>query len=210
LADSQVLRTLRHLRYKRNPEYLKYDFDKLYSLKKEKKHLVKNITKENKDRIVEVNKQINSMLYIPEYVLITTQQSSHYKNIIKNGLIVNGKKYVRLLCGAGMARNNTVAFIEESYEEELKTMLKNGFDSNVIISPHKYNAYFALSSTATHTVSTPRFLLIPDCEIKMTKPVDFVTETFTDNPLHNKEKIESVFTELDFNLFDLVFNKHCG
>ena len=202
LADSQVLRTIRYIRYKNNNEGLQYSSELLKHLQGEKKRILKSKNKEEKQKISKIIKDINEILYIPEYILITVENLSDYRKMIRTGLNINGKKYVRLLCGAGMARNNTVAFVLEDIEVELKTMLKNGMDENILITENKYNAYFALSSTATHTVSTPKFLLISDCEIKMTKPVDFVTETFTDNPLHNKEKIESVFTELDFNLFD--------
>ena len=141
------------------------------------------------------------MLYIPEYILVAIEQDSHYKTMIKKGLFINGKKYVRLLCSAGMARNNTVAFVEESYEEELKRYLRNGV-KDVKITKNKYNAYFALASTATHILSTPKVLLIDDCEINMTKKIDWVQDTQTIDSLQNKQRIVTLDKELNFNLFD--------
>ena len=64
---------------------------------------------------------------------------------------------------------------------------------NIKITPAKYNAYYALSSSATYNVTTPRVLVVPDCEKKMVKTVDWVDEN---------ENIVRCDKELTFNLFD--------
>ena len=62
------------------------------------------------------------------------------------------------------------------------------------MTPHKFNAYYALSSTASHIVSTPKVLLIPDCEIEMKKKVDWVEDVNLEDKdeeerkLYNKQK----------------------
>ena len=221
LADSQALRTIRHIRYKRQRELgiepLEYSKEKLEYLISTKKRLLKQEPSNKEERvnignkIREISQKINEILYIPEYVLVKIESPEHYRVMIKKGLFIEHKdpitkerkrfKYVRLLCGAGMARNNTVAFIREDYEEELKKYLQNDM-SAVKITENKYNAYFALSSTATHTLSTPKVCLIPDCEIKMTKKIDWVQDTQTTDPLKNKERVITLDKELDFNLFD--------
>ena len=211
LADSQVLRTIRMIKYQRYKEedekLVEYDKDKLEALLKQKKSLLKTEpqTRAEKNalggKIKQISNKINDMLYIPEYILVTIEQDSHYRTMIRKGLFINGKKYVRLLCSAGMARNNTVAFIEESYEEELKKYLRNGV-KEVKITENKYNAYFALASTATHILSTPKVLLINDCEINMNKEIDWVQDTQTTDSLQNKQRIVTLDKELGFNLFD--------
>lgn len=221
LADSQALRTIREIRYSKQqdlgltPEY--FQQEKLEELIKLKKHLLKiepNSAKEriaNANQIRQIGKNINKMLYIPEYVLVKVEKPSHYRTMIRKGLFITQTdsvtqevkkfKYVRLLCGAGMARNNTVAFIREDYEKELKQRLQNGMHP-VQITPNKYNAYFALSSTATYQLSTPHCCLIDDCEINMTKRVNWVESTQSIDPLANKERILKINKELGFNLFD--------
>lgn len=211
LADSQVLRTIRMIKYKRLREqgeyFVEYNKEQLEYLLKQKKRLLKTEPQSRAEKnilgseIKQVNNKINDMLYIPEYILVTIEQDNHYRTIVRKGLFINGKKYVRLLCSAGMARNNTVAFIEESYEKELKEYLRNGV-KDVKITKNKYNAYFALASTATHILSTPKVLLIDDCEIKMNKKIDWVQDTQTIDPLQNKQRIITLDKELDFNLFD--------
>ena len=221
LADSQALRTIRYIRYKRQRELnikpLEYTKERLDYLISSKKRLLKQEPANKEERvnignkIREISQKINDILYIPEYILVKIESPEHYKLMIKKGLFITQVdpitkerkrfKYVRLLCGAGMARNNTVAFIREDYEEELKRHLRN--DMSIIkITENKFNAYFALSSTATHTLSTPKVCLIPDCEIDMTKKVDWVQDTQTTDPLQNKERIVTLDKELGFNLFD--------
>ena len=221
LADSQALRTIRHIRYERQRELgikpLEYSKEGLEYLISSKKRLLKQEPENTKERIHigeqirNISKKINDILYIPEYVLVKIESPAHYRAMIKKGLFITQIdpitkeqkrfKYVRLLCGAGMARNNTVAFIREDYEEELKQYLRNDM-TDVKITENKFNAYFALSSTATHTLSTPKVCLIPDCEVKMTKKVDWVQDTQTTDPLKNKERIITLDKELDFNFFD--------
>lgn len=229
LADSQALRTIRRIRYNRTTgsqsyvydenisfkdnylryqnfkDYLKNEQLEIQSLKKEKKKISKKeYTEENIKRLHWINKRLDEMLFIPEYLLVVIDQSSQYIKALKgeNKITINGYKYKRLLCGAGMARNNTVAFVREDIEEELKKCLQNDWNSNVLITENKYNAYFALSSTATYMVSEPNFAVIKDCEIKQFAKVDWVEKTGTIDSLENKDKIVPQNKELDFNLFD--------
>ena len=214
LADSQALRTIRKIRYSRDPDITRYDPEVLNDLKINKKRICRHkYSNESYEALKNINQSIDEMLYIPEYVIITIDKKKHYSNIIKNGLLINGYNYVRLLCGAGHARNNTVVFIRQDFEQEVKEHLRNGC-RDVKITENKYNAYFALSSTATYRIDdendrdiTPRALLIDDCEIAMTKMVDWVEEVKEFDPelpieLQNKHKINTQEKELLFNLFD--------
>lgn len=208
LADSQVLRSIRRIRYERYPESIKYDKEDLENLLKEKKYLIKSGKLQNSLKIRQITEQINDMLYVPEYVLVVMENLNHYRTMIKKGLFINGEKYVRLLASAGMCRVNTVCFVREDMYEELNKGLENNYDKSIKMTPHKFNAYYALSSTASHVVSTPKAVLVPDCEIKMTKKVDWVENVDLEDieekyrKLFNKERINSYDKELPFNLFD--------
>lgn len=215
LADSQALRTIREIRYERDFNAVKYDKEELLELKKNKKYLLRqHYTEKRCQQIKNISKRIDDMLFVPEYIIITIEKKSHYNYIIKNGVFINGYNYKRLLCGASHARNNTVVFVREDFEEEVKKRLRNGCRSDIKITENKYNAYFALSSTATYQINdechpelTPNVLLIDDCEINMTKTVDWVetVNSFSDDvpiELQNKNKIVTCEKELSFNLFD--------
>lgn len=204
LADNQALRTIRSIRYERNADILRYDPEELRKLYIEKRRLKKlPFTNDTKRKISIVNTKIDDMLFIPEYISVVIEKDAHYKKIIKDGLFINGYKYVRLMCSAGQARVNTVILIREDYEEEVKRRLKCGA-KEVKITKNKYNAYFALSSSSTYLIPKPNVFLVNDCEIKMTKTVDWISKIPPDekSPLSNNERVSTETKELEFNLFD--------
>ena len=191
LADNQVLRSIRKIKGST------LDFKIIDNLFNERKKIIRRKNSiENKNRIKEIDKDIDNLLFCPEYISIVVDKHSHYKKLIKKGLIVNGEKYIRLLCGAGNARNNTVFFINEKIYDELDTILKNGHNDDLKITEGKYNAYYALSNSSTYKVSEPRVCVVPDKEIKMTKRVDYIEE----QPIY--DNIYDMERELDFNLWD--------
>lgn len=190
LGDNQVLRSIRKIKNKDT------DFEFINSLFKERRKLTrKRKCLENKQRILQIDKDIDNLLFIPEYISVVIEKHSHYKHIIKHGLIVNGKKYVRLLCGAGNARRNTVFFVQEDIYDDLDKILRNGHKP-LKITESKYNAYYALSNSATYSVSEPRVCVVPDKEIQMKKKIDWVVESEPDDIIEEQEK------ELTFNLWD--------
>ena len=213
LADSQALRTIRKIRYERNPSAIQFNPIRLNELKMRKQSLTRRkFSPENQASIKYLNSQIDQMLYVPEYILIVIEKKSHYSHIIKHGLTINGYHYTRLLCGAGMARVNTVAFIREDFEQEVKQHLQNDWNPKTKITANKFNAYFALSSTATYQINddpslTPKVLVVDDCEIEMTKPVDWVAPVTSFDPdlpinLQNHEHVTTTQKTLPCNLFD--------
>lgn len=190
LGDNQVLRSIRRIKGK------VVDFDFINDLFKERRRLThRRKSIENKNKILKIDKDIDNLLFIPEYVSVVIEKHSHYKHMIKHGLFINGKKFVRLLCGAGNARRNTVFFVQEDIFEELDKILKNGHKP-LKITENKYNAYYALSNSATYSVSEPRVCVVPDKEIQMTKKVDWVTEHEPDDIIEEQER------EITFNLWD--------
>jgi len=204
LGDNQALRTIREIRYERNPDYIRYDADELARLYAEKRELKKQqFTDDVKRRISMINTKIDEMLFVPEYCSVVIDDIKHYRKIIKNGLYINNYKYVRLMCSAGQARVNTVILVREDYEEELKRRLKCGA-KEVKITKNKYNAYFALSSSSTYLIPKPRVLLVDDCEIEMEKRVDWVSKIPLEkkDTLSNNEMVTEEIKMLGFNLFD--------
>jgi hypothetical protein len=191
LADNQVLRSIRKI------TKIDIDFKIVDNLFLERKKIVRRKNSiQNKNRIKEIDKDIDNLLFCPEYISLVVNKHSHYKKIIKNGLIVNGEKYIRLLCGAGNARNNTVFFVNEKIYNELDNILCNGHNKDIKITESKYNAYYALSNSATYPVTEPRVCVIPDKEIKMSKRVDWIEEKTIYDEIYNIDK------ELNFNLWD--------
>jgi len=192
IGENQVIRTL--LSLKGVGEHK----EKLISLFTEKKKIKnRNASFENYMKLVSIDEEIDKILFVPEIVSVVMDKNSHYKSIIKNGFFINDRKFVRLLCGAGQSRRNTVFFIDSNYESQVKQILNNGRNPSVEISPAKFNAYFALAASATQTVSQPYFCVIPDCEIEREEEVEYIEEIDGGDDEVSIRKMK-----LPFNLFD--------
>jgi hypothetical protein len=160
LADNQILRSIRDIR-KRT-----IDYQKLERLFKErdirKRRNNKKNSKENSERIIQIQDKINRTMFIPDYITVVMEHPSHYKKLYNDGLIINGKLYKRFSCSAGQARVSTVMFCCVEILDELNRRLNNGRDLTEKIAPSKFNAYFGLSGSSTYLVSEPKFIVVKD------------------------------------------------
>ena len=189
LGESQLIRSLFKVLGKDSS--LNSVRDEMAILSPSKRARVRNIEK------------IDNLLFIPEIVSLTVDSKKDYREIIKNGFFVNGKKYVRLLCGAGHSRRNNVVFIQEDCELPLKKILNNDRNLETQIAPSKFNAYFALCSSATYDVSAPYFSVVKDAEIVRDNcKVEIVDESHADGNPYLDDLVYETEMSLQFNLFD--------
>lgn len=190
VGESQLIRSLFKLQGKIN--------DDLSPITDQLAYLTKN----NKQKIYNADK-IDELLFIPEIVSVVVDKKTDYRHIAKNGFFINGRKYVRLLCGAGHSRRNNVLFIQEELEKPLKKILNNGRNEDVAIAPSKFNAYFALCSSATYQVSSPEFAVVKDMEVVRDNcAVELVEERINDNSIYLDDTVRESNEEITFNLFD--------
>jgi len=163
---------------------------------------VQELSKSKRQRASNINR-IDLLLFVPEIVSVVVDKKSEYRHIAKNGFLINGKKYVRLLCGAGHARRNSALFIQEEFEKPLKELLNNDRNPEIQIAPSKFNAYFALCSSATYRVSEPEFAVVKDCEITRENcEVELVEEIDKIPNPYAGDKVYPTKMDLPFNLFD--------
>ena len=193
LADSQVLKTIRQLTNH------KVDLNKIEEWYNERDRIKNRAnSKENKERIRELQKNIYDMMYIPEYITVVINSDKHYDKFFNHGFIFNGNKYTRFSCSASQARVNTVVFIKDELKNQMKEILDNGRKKDKSIAPSKYNAYFGLYSSAIKEVTTPRFCIIPDFWETDKVIVDYIitTDDYSDDIVEERE------IEVEFNRFD--------
>lgn len=190
LADNECLRAIR--RITKHP----YSEERLAELLAQKRRIKRRKKSEwNRALMYDTNQEIISQLYIPEFVCVQTEKKSKYRRIGRKGFTLNGEKYVRLMCGAGHARTNRAMFVAKRIFKNLDIFLRCGCQDIDIIWA-KWNAYYALGSSATFQVSAPRVCVVPDKEIEMIKTVDFVT------PSKPQDEIERKEMPIKFNLWD--------
>lgn len=184
-------------------------------------------SKNNRDRIKELQRKIYNMMFIPQYITVSMENVKSYRDIYENGfsftidcgepiiktvknkdglnedIVVGYEKvtyhYKRLSCSASQARVSTVVFCEETILPELKRRLDNGRNmDDYKIAPSKYNAYFGLYSSAIKEVTKPRFCIIPDYSEVRPVDVDFVIE----QPEDQDDIVEERTVDVEFNMVD--------
>ena len=188
LGENELLRSVQRVLGK------PIDFELADRLELQKKQISKKRNSDrNRKEISRITDEIDLLTYVPEIVAIAFTDKRHYQNILDVGLHINGKKFVRLMSGAGAIRRNTVYFVEKEVYAPLMKILNNGRDESVPLNPAKFNAYFGLYSSAGHAVSTPRFAVIPDHECKRIATLNWVNGV---NDIEEKTK------EISMNSFD--------
>jgi hypothetical protein len=153
LGDNQVLRTLRKIKG------VGFSGEFLSILTEKKKTAVAA-----RFSTLEIDDEVNRLLFVPEVINVVFSNKSHYRHVIDNGFIVNGKKYIRLLGGAGMLRKNTVMFCDVGIATKMRSILDAHRDVSKEIVPAKFNAYYGLYSTAGLVVTFPRVCVVDDAE----------------------------------------------
>ncbi|MGG3890357.1 RNA dependent RNA polymerase [Metabacillus fastidiosus] len=191
--DSQLLRSIRDIKKKKINYKQLNDFKNQLECIKKQEH-----SDENAKKIDNLQRKIDSILFVPEIISIVMENKEHYRYLFRNGLRLNNKVYRRLTCSAGQARSSTVIFCETSVADKLDVIFDNGRDTKKELVPSKFNAYKGLATSATTVVSTPRFCLVPDYYSPTEVKVNFVKET----DLNKDDDIEvKTITEM-FNRFD--------
>lgn len=149
--------------------------------------------------------KIDAILFQPYIINVKVDKPRVYKKICQNGFIVNGKKYVRLLCGAGMGRRSTVSFCSEEIYDKLDEILRNGIILNEI-NIAKWNAYYGLYMSGMYDVSTPKVCVVDDCELEIVgNKVDFIVDDKKINPFGEEgdyRRIEERDYVFNANVFD--------
>ena len=183
LSDSQMLRTIREVVVSKTGDksrvldrvLLEEFYEELNKIKK------KRNSEENKAQIIEIKNKIIKMCFIPEYITIVMDDPSHYDYMFRNGVKINGVKYFRISTSAGQGRVSTVTFCSSEVLDAVNEILDNGRKKDIKFSPSKFNAYKGIYSSATKTVRTPRFCVVPDFESPDSFEVNWVTETTGEN-----------------------------
>ena len=108
-----------------------------------------------------------------------------FENLIKNGFLFNGEKYVFLSASAGQIRTKRSMFIKESVYNQISGRLMCGLTIDAInnaggINPNKYNAYLSLNNSATDVwedFDIDKSIVVDDFETNVPGQVDFVDDT---------------------------------
>ena len=107
-----------------------------------------------------------------------------FKNIVLDGFLYNGEKYIFLTASAGQIRTKRAMFIKESAYAEVKDRLTCGLDFDEInyaggVNPNKYLAYLALNNSATDVwedFDIDKAIVVDDFETDVLGLVDYISD----------------------------------
>lgn len=119
-----------------------------------------------------------------DLIIVKTCYFKVFRDIICNGFLLNGEKYVIYTASAGQIRTKRSVFIKESRLQECVSRLMCGLTVDHInkkggVNINKYLAYLALSNSATDPwpeFDIDRCIVVDDFETNVTGLVDFVDE----------------------------------
>lgn len=156
IADSQTLRFISDIK--------KYEVseNEVNNLKKQIKKL-RNLptSKENREKLKELYKQKNRMLFCEDYVYIVMDKIKDFDRCnSKKGFFINGIKYKRLVGTTGGIKNETIVYVSERIYDELRKRLENGRNTEIPLVPAKLEAYKSLSCSASMPVTNPKGVLV--------------------------------------------------
>jgi hypothetical protein len=107
-----------------------------------------------------------------------------FKNLVLDGFLYKGEKYIFLTASAGQIRQKKAVFIKESSYEKVKDRLTCGLDFEVInfhggVNPNKYLAYLALNNSATDVwedFDIDKSIVVDDFETSVPGLVDYISD----------------------------------
>lgn len=107
-----------------------------------------------------------------------------FQNLVRDGFLFKGEKYIFLTASAGQIRTKRAVFIKESAYEKIKMRLMCGLTVGDInkaggINPNKYLAYLALNNSATDVwveFDIDKTIVVEDFETLVEGEVDFIDD----------------------------------
>ena len=117
--------------------------------------------------------------------VVINRKSDFARATGKKGVIVNGINYRRFVGTTGGLKNNTLLFCNSEYVDKLNELCECKRNLKVKLVPAKYEAYKALTCSASQPICNPnRILVVKDCVTKY-----FADVIYLDDGAKEKNKI---------------------
>ena len=190
LADSQVLRWLDELNEIHDAD------EQARAVKREIARLRRESNSlQNRRQIRKLYEKLDAIQFKPDYMYLVID---HVKDYLRacNGFKINGMSYHRLLGTNGGVKNKTIVFIADRHGDEIRKRIDNGRNPQKELVPPKFEAYKALTCSASTPVPLPRGLLVvDDCETEFLSDVIYLSDEQDGEPV--EEYRSNVPVQLD-------------
>ena len=108
--------------------------------------------------------QLDHYQFKKDYCCVIIENKADYKKLYKDGFVINGIRFRRLLGTSGGIKLNTIVFINEKLLPEIRKRIANGRNMEKEFVPAKLEAYQALVCSSSIPVSMPKGVIcVPDC-----------------------------------------------
>ena len=178
LADSQQLRWLDELNGIEGAE------ERAREIRREIKRLRQEPASSGGSRAIQkLYAELNEVQFKPDYMCLIIDRVQDYRRACK-GFSINGIEYERLLGTNGGVKNSTIVFISKRHAKEIKRRVDNGRNLNKELVPAKFEAYKALTCSASTPVSLPHgILVVDDCETHFNSDIIYLNDEDADEPV---------------------------
>ena len=150
----------------------------------------------------EENPLIKKVDYSKYIMSVVIDDMSHFKRATSSkGIIVNGINYKRFVGTTGGLKNNTLLFVNSDYIDRLNERCECERDKSKPLVPAKYEAYKALTCSASQPIVEPKgILVVKDCFVKYRDTVINIDDTDDDLAEPKRQILEDI--ELENNASD--------
>ena len=178
LADSQVLRWIDEINGVVDADLQAVEIRRqLREIKREPNSL------QNRKQTKELYEELDRLQFQPDYMCLIIDKIKDYNRACR-GFRINGVRYRRLLGTNGGIKNSTIVFVSDKVWPELKRRIENGRDKKKALVPAKFEAYQALTCSASSPVSMPHgVIVVPDCETSFDSDVIYLDDNCEGEPM---------------------------
>ena len=162
-----------------------------------------------------LNKDIREIDFSKIFMQVVIDKKSDFgRATCKKGVTVNGINYRRFVGTTGGLKNNTLLFCNSQYVDKLNELCECKRNKNVPLVPAKYEAYKALTCSASQPICNPSgILVVRDCITKYFADVISLDDGIdSDEPLRTIIKDKELENNVSdgFNLCTIEYMQRVG
>lgn len=162
-----------------------------------------------------LNKNIEEIDFSQIFMQVVIDKKSDFGRVTcKKGVTVNGINFRRFVGTTGGLKNNTLLFCNSQYIDELNELCECKRNKNIPLVPAKYEAYKALTCSASQPICSPNgILVVRDCITKYFADVISLDDSVeSDEPLREIVKNKELENNVSdgFNLCTIGYMQRIG
>lgn len=125
-----------------------------------------------------LNKKIWRIDFSKIFIQVVIERKSDFSRATcKKGITVNGENFKRFVGTTGGLKNNTLLFCNSKYIDELNELCECDRNKDIKLVPAKYEAYKALTCSASQPICNPNgILVVRDCITKYMDDVIYLDD----------------------------------